>query len=122
MSMSVSPEEAVAVLSKRWEHSSAEARRLALAIRRLLPALVEVLVGEFGVRRVVLFGSLTKGIAHRDTDVDLAVEGLAPEQYFAALTRCAEVARRNVDLVPIDEAQPDLLRIITTKGEVLHAG
>jgi len=120
--MSVSPAKAVALLTKRLELSAKERRRLAVEIRQALPALTDLLVGEFGVRQVILFGSVARGRAHSDTDVDLAVEGLAPERYFEALARCSDVAGRNVDLVPMEEAIPELLRIIRTKGEVLYAG
>ena len=117
--MPVSPAEAVALLSRRLEFSAAVRQNCAAEIRRSLPALKDVLVSEFGVRRVILFGSLARGLAHNDTDIDLAVEGLAPKRYFEALARCADVAGRNVDLVPMEEAIPELLRIIRTKGEVL---
>ena len=118
--MSISPAEAVAILAERLKHSSVEAKRIAVSIRRHLPALVDVLVAEFGVRRAVLFGSLLRGMAHPETDIDLAVEGLRPEQYFAALTRCAEVAGRNVDLLLMEESGTALLDFVEGKGEVLY--
>ena len=119
--MSVSPAKAVALLTERLQLSARERRRLAVEIRQSLPALTDLLVGEFGVQRVILFGSVARGRAHSDTDLDLAVEGLPAERYFEALARCADVAGRNVDLVPVEEATPQLLRIISEKGEVLHA-
>ena len=118
--MAISPAEAVAILARRLKRSSDEAERTAVAIRRHLPALVDVLVREFGVRKVLLFGSLLRGRAHLESDIDLAVQGLVPEQYFAALTRCTEVAGRNVDLVLLEEAGDALLEIVEGRGEVLY--
>jgi uncharacterized protein len=119
--MTVSPADAVAVLGERLKRSQVEAREKARELRQLLPALVDILVREFRVTRVVLFGSLVMGLAHPDADIDLAVEGLAPEQYFRALVRCDEVADCHVDLVPLEEVGSELLRIIEAQGEVLHA-
>ena len=119
--MTVSPANAVVVLGDRLRRSQVEARRRARELRQWLPGLVDVLVRDFCVTRVVLFGSLVMDLAHPNADIDLAVEGLAPERYFEALVRCEEVADCHVDLVPLEEAGFDLLRIIETQGEVLHA-
>ena len=42
------------------------------------------LAEHYGVRRVVLFGSLPAGRFREGSDVDLAVDGLAPERFFRA--------------------------------------
>ncbi len=61
---------------------------------------------RFAVRRVVVFGSL----AHAawlipDSDVDLAVEGLAPKDYWQAWRMVEEIiGDRPVDLVEIGSA------------------
>jgi len=117
--MSVTPQEAVVVLAEQLRRSLPEKRRVAAEIRRPLPALVDVLVNDFGVGRVVLFGSLARGIAHSGTDIDLAVEGLAPERYFDALFRCAQLAGRYVDLVTLEDAPRSLRLVIERNGEVL---
>jgi predicted nucleotidyltransferase len=92
----------------------------ARAVRDRLPAVVRLLVERFAVRRVVLFGSLVTGRLHERSDLDLAVQGLAPERYWEALWRCAEAAGRDVDLVLLEEASPDLLEAVEAEGEVLH--
>ena len=75
---------------------------------------------EFGVRRVVLFGSVARGAARPDSDIDIALEGLPPGQTFHAMARAAEVAGRNVDLVPLEGARPAVLAIIDREGEVIR--
>lgn len=48
-----------------------------------------LLAEEFGVRRVMVFGSLAWGRFRRSSDIDLAVEGLPPERFFRADARLA---------------------------------
>ena len=88
--------------------------------RSQLPEVVRVLVEELGVRRVILFGSLLDGRLHERSDIDLAVEGLAPERYWEALWRCSKAAQRHVDLVPLGEASASLRDHIRERGEVLY--
>jgi len=77
-----------------------------------------VLKARFGVRRVVLFGSL----AHAawfvpDSDVDLAVEGLAGDDYWRAWRQIEEIiGDRPVDLIEIEMAGESLRRAIQRYG------
>ena len=52
----------------------------------------EHLRGRFGVTRVILFGSLARGEFHSTSDIDLAVEGLPPDQLFRAGADLAKIA------------------------------
>jgi len=76
------------------------------------------LKARFGVRRVVLFGSL----AHAawfvpDSDVDLAVEGLVDGDYWEAWRLVEEViGDRPVDLIEIERAGESLRRAIERYG------
>jgi predicted nucleotidyltransferase len=46
---------------------------------------------RFGVKKVYLFGSVTGSSPwHERSDLDIAVEGLAPEDYFRALSALDE--------------------------------
>jgi len=83
-----------------------------------VPLVADVLVREFGVRRVVLFGSWRAGLPALIRTIDIALEGLPPGQTFHAMARAAEVAGRNVDLVPLEGARPAVLAIIDREGEV----
>ena len=118
----MSPQNAVAILSRRFAEKAAEQERCARDIRATIPLVIEVLVREFGVHKIVLFGSLTRGDARPDSDIDLAVEGLPPAQTFHAMARAASVAGRHVDLVPIEGARPEVLATIERDGEVLLGG
>jgi len=118
--MSISPAEAVAIMMERWSRDRHQAEQVAAAVRGALPGVVELLVNEYGVSKVTLFGSLARGIAHLDSDIDLAVVGLPAERYFDALARCARVAGRVVDLVRFEEARPGQIASISESGEVLY--
>ena len=77
-----------------------------------------VLKVRFGVRRVVLFGSL----AHAawfvpDSDVDLAVEGLAGDDYWRAWRQIEGIIGDwPVDLIEIEMAGESLRRAIQRYG------
>ena len=61
----------------------------------------QALVDEFGATRVFLIGSLVEGAFRLDSDIDLIVEGLAPQSYFRALSRLSRLAGEiAVDLIP----------------------
>jgi len=76
------------------------------------------LKSRFAVRRVVVFGSL----AHAawlipDSDVDMAVEGLAPKDYWQAWRIVEEIiGDRPVDLVEIEAARESLRQAIERDG------
>lgn len=118
--MEITPHEAVRVLRQRIARTLPEEERRAAIMRARLPGVVEVLVRDFGIRRIVLFGSLARGVARAGSDIDLAVEGLASGSYFAALVRAEQAAETGVDLVPLEEATESLRRLVETHGEVLH--
>jgi uncharacterized protein len=120
--MPATPAATVEAMARRLAKDRAVNRRQAQTLRKRLPLLVETLVQEFAARKVILFGGLLREMANPGSDIDLAVEGLAPDCYFAALTRCFEVAGCNVDLVLLEEARPELLRAVQQKGETLYDG
>lgn len=99
------------------EPTPAERRERARLLVRVREA-AEVLKARFDVRRVVLFGSL----AHEawfvpDSDVDLAVEGLAGGDYWRAWRLVEEIiGDRPVDLIEIETAGESLRRAIERYG------
>lgn len=99
------------------ELTPAERRERARLLARVREA-ADRLKARFGARRVVLFGSL----AHAawfvpDSDVDLAVEGLAGGDYWRAWRLVEEViGDRLVDLIEIEAAGESLRRAIERYG------
>jgi predicted nucleotidyltransferase len=89
-------------------------------LRACLPAVVQRLVRDFGVTRVVLFGSLARGDAGLESDVDLLVEGLLAERLFEATAMLSRELGADVDLVPRPAARPAVLERALSEGQVLH--
>jgi len=84
-------------------------------------ACAERLVEKFGAERVCLIGSLARGEGfHLGSDIDLAVAGLAPERYLPALVEIRELAGREVDLITLEEAAPDMVAHVSAEGILLH--
>jgi len=114
----------VSEYKRYWEKKSLEENAFREELRkeavRTAAALTEMLVKEFGARRVVLFGSaLTKGAFREDSDIDLGVAGLPRESYFAAMARLMMSSRFDVDLKPIEEVS-ELLKKRISGGRVLY--
>jgi predicted nucleotidyltransferase len=99
------------------ELTSAERRARERLLDRIREAAV-LLKARFGAQRVVLFGSL----AHvawfvPDSDVDLAVEGLAGDDYWQAWRLVEEIiGDRPVDLIEIEMVGESLKRAIQRYG------
>ena len=69
---------------------------------------VAVLMSRFGATRVIPFGSvLAPAVWHEDSDLDLAVEGIDPAQFFAAWRALRQV-------VPSDQLM-EAVRTYATK-------
>jgi predicted nucleotidyltransferase len=89
--------------------------------RAALPVLVRVLVEEFGARRVVLFGSIAHGLPSAEPDIDLLVEGVAPDRLGEAHGRLFALAPLPVDLVALETGPARVVAGALESGEVLHA-
>ena len=73
----------------------------------------QVLKTEFGVQRVVLFGSMLEVKALTwHSDLDLAVWGLDKYDLFKAGARIEQGHDFDIDLVPVELAKPHILPAI----------
>ena len=81
----------------------------------------EILKADFNTHKVWLFGSgLSRELIHLESDVDLAVEGLAEASYFRAVSRFIDLnAKVSVDLVMLDDASESLRDRIICEGKEL---
>ena len=102
------------------ELTTSEQRNRERLLERIREA-AAALRARYAVRRVILFGSL----AHAawfvpDSDVDLAVEGLAGDDYWRAWRLVEEiVGDRSVDLIEIETARESLREAIRRHGIAL---
>lgn len=72
---------------------------------------------DFGVTRILLFGSLAKGKFNAGSDIDLAVADLPPDLLFLAIARAGKLSEFPIDLKPLDALSEHFLRRIMESGE-----
>lgn len=86
----------------------------------LLSAMADILRAH-GARDVYVFGSTARRTRRADSDWDLAVTGLPPERFFAALAQVTLASPAAVDLVDLDEDSP-FVRHLRSKGSLERVG
>jgi len=85
-----------------------------LRLREAWPAL-----SALGVRSLLLFGSVARGEAREESDVDLAVDLEGPitfDRFMALKLYLKEVLGRPVDLVRLQALKPPLRRLVEEEG------
>lgn len=97
---------------------TAEERRTRERLMAAARQAAALLKHRFGVHRVILFGSLADSDWFSvDSDIDMAVEGLAPGDYWEAWRLVEGVIReRSVDLVEIKLTGEALRQVIEHHG------
>jgi predicted nucleotidyltransferase len=99
-----------------------EARRAERSrVERALPEPARILAERFGARRVLVFGSLARAEGWDEhSDVDIAVEGVAPRRFFEAWALVERLVGRALDLVALEGAEESLRQRVVREGKVLH--
>ena len=90
------------------QHEEEERRAQALAAAERC---IAHLKGHYGVKRVFIFGSAAgEGPWHTGSDLDLAVEGLASEDFWSAWAELDRLVPPwlEVDLFPLERAYPEV--------------
>ena len=77
---------------------------------------------QFGATKIVVFGSLVKERFGEDSDIDIAVEGMASKDFFKALVAVDECSRREIDLKPMEDLDPYFKKWVLETGTVLEPG
>jgi len=74
---------------------------------------------EFGVEKVLLFGSCLKDgeVAH---DIDIAVKGIKPRDFFKYYGKVSMVVDDEVDIIDLDDLREHLYKRILSKGRVIY--
>lgn len=88
--------------------------------RQTLEEIKNILIKEFKVTKIILFGSLVKGNFHQESDIDLAVSGINKNDYFRAFARVNNISNRPVDLKPLEDLEPYFLQKILKYGECIY--
>jgi hypothetical protein len=106
---------------ERWKRQRQADRQAAREARDVADRLARHLRDSYGVRRVVLAGSLARGDFRAGSDVDLAAEGIPDDRFFRAGADLeAAASGLHVDLVPIESADPAYLADLDREGIVLY--
>ena len=58
---------------------------------------------SFGATEVYVFGSVATDTYNEDSDIDLAVSGIPPKKFFAAMGSVFSALQSEVDLIDLDE-------------------
>ncbi|APB33961.1 signal peptidase II [Gloeomargarita lithophora Alchichica-D10] len=59
---------------------------------------------EYGIYTAYIFGSLTQPQKfHHNSDIDIAVEQINPDDFFAVIGLLSETMGRNVDIIEVDK-------------------
>jgi uncharacterized protein len=107
----------------RSRERAVQAQASAWRAQRLIEAraAARALVERLGAQRVLLFGSLARGSAGVESDVDLWVEGLPEGAYLDAVSLAREsIEGAEVDLVRAEWARGSLRERVLREGVVLH--
>ena len=76
---------------------------------------------EYGVRRLWLFGSCLDAAVDEPNDIDLAVEGVAPDKFFEMGGKLLWELTRPVDLVDLSESDNYMISsIIRRTGRIIY--
>ncbi len=110
----------LAYWKQRMTQQAAQNKKLVNQARSDVDTIVEMLVSQFGVRRVILFGSLVRGRFRETSDIDLAVEGLRKKDYFLAVAEANDLTRRWVDLKPFEDLEPHFRDRVLQTGECVY--
>lgn len=94
----------------RWERSMATAREMAKRLRE-----------GWGADRVILFGSVAKraseiGLLKSISDIDLAVTGVNPDEYFGMHADVGSLSPVPVDIVLLEDCSEELQAVIERDG------
>jgi uncharacterized protein len=94
-----------------WEKAAwAEAKTAAALLRE-----------QFGATSVIVFGSLVKGRFGENSDIDLAVEGIAKSSFFSALAAVNAHSQWQIDLKPIESLEPRFKARVMSTGKAIDA-
>ena len=74
-----------------------------------------------GAKTVYLFGSAANATMRDESDIDLAVSGLPPENFFKALSAASRVLDRPIHLIDLDEVTP-FTQYLIEEGELQRVG
>jgi len=107
----------VAYWQRSQQRQAAYHARLAQQARMAATCVAAHVPHHYGVKRIILFGSLVRGDFAAGSDSDLAVEGLLKTDFFRALGELNTMTRFWVDLKPLEDLEPRFRERVLSTGE-----
>ena len=90
-------------------------------VSALLPAAARVLVGEFGAKEVVVFGSFgPAGCPGMHSDVDFLVTNVDAVSALRATAVLSRLLGRDVDIICSERCRPEVWVIARQTGRILY--
>ena len=74
---------------------------------------------QFGVEKVLLFGSCLEDIESAQ-DIDIAVTGIKPKDFFKYYGKVSMVTDNEVDIIDLNDIRKHLQKRILSKGKVIY--
>lgn len=74
---------------------------------------------EFGAKRVLLFGSCLEDIESA-RDIDIAVSGIEPREFFKYYGKVSIAVDGEVDIIDLDDIREHLYKRVLSKGQVIY--
>ena len=91
-------------------------------LQKIAKRCAKVSKDKYRVKRVILIGSLVRGIVHEKSDIDLVVEGLPPALYIKALTDLWDLlpVGAELNLIPFEDSFKSLKQKAVKEGESIY--
>jgi predicted nucleotidyltransferase len=110
----------IAHFKKREKEKARQRKKAARQTLQEVREKVPALTGYFPeIKKIILFGSLAEGRFSRNSDIDIYIEGLKPENYYKALHKLEDFLRKEVELYT-DTDSRDFIEKIKARGIVLY--
>ncbi|GEM_PF-1396339 len=106
-------------LQKRWQQERENRIRRSRNARERIIREGREIFQEFRVKKVILFGSVLENNMRQNSDIDILVDYLPPERFFAFQCRLEERLDMSVDVHTMDEDEK-FTRKVLQRGQVIY--
>jgi predicted nucleotidyltransferase len=80
---------------------------------------IEQILLQYGAEKVILYGSMARGDYRVNSDIDICVEGLPPQNYFRAFAACMMQAKRPMSVLDFTDTYGYLRERILEEGKII---
>ncbi len=106
-------------LKEKWDADRREREEESQRVKSIILTDGKEIFARHGLKRVVLYGSYQEGRAGRRSDLDILVNEIDPETYFALARELEELTGKKVDL-RTENTDPAFTKKIMERGEVIY--